>query len=728
MDSRPTGPVELSIQANAEASVSPATLTFDASSSTDWSTPKTVTVTAVNDDVDDGDVSSTITVSVEGSTADSKYNLLTSKTVSVTTIDNDVAGFTIKPNGGISATEGGNNGIFTVELDSRPTGNVVLSIQANAEASVSPATLTFDASSSTDWSTPKTVTITAVDDDVDDGDVSSTITVLVGGSTADSKYKLLTSKTVSVTTIDNDTVGLVLSKDNATMSENGTVSDNFSVVLTSEPTATVTLTLSDNDSSEVYYTPTSLVFGSGNWSTPQWVSLTGKDDNTSDGLQSILLTVSSDNSSTLDDQYDGLSASLTATTSDNDTVGLVVSKDNATVDERSGTDNFTVRLQSQPTDNVTLVLTVSDDNESSVSPSSLMFSPDNWSIAQTVLVSGVVDRFVDGSQNSTITVASDNSTSDSKYDGLSDNLTVITLDNDTAVVTIEDGSVLESATTAKMKLRLTNAVTSGFEVIVKTTPGTATSNDFTAISSQTVTFEEGSDNETKEVVITLRNDGMVEDNETLTLSMTSVSNSAIVITDTGTLTIVDDDVATLTIDNVSFSESAGSAIVTLKLDKDFMPGSFTVDVSTSDGTATTGDADYTSVENETVTFVGNADETQTVSITLRNDNLVEGNETFTVSMSNPSYGVLDVSDTATVTIVDDDNATLTIDDNTVDEGDNVTLTLRLDNKIWPAVLVWWFPPLMAVRPRGRTIRHSPRQSLCWLCERDSDGEHCIDGG
>ena len=131
------------------------------------------------------------------------------------------------------------------------------------------------------------------------------------------------------------------------MSENGSVSDNFSVVLSSQPTANVTLTLSDNDSTEVSATPSTLSFGSGNWSVAQWVTLTGKDDNVSDDNQSVLLTLTPSSS---DSKYNSssLAQTLTVTTSDNDTAGIVLSQDNVTVDERNGTDNFTVRLQSEP--------------------------------------------------------------------------------------------------------------------------------------------------------------------------------------------------------------------------------------------------------------------------------------------------------------------------------------------------------------------------------------------
>ena len=457
----------------------------------------------------------------------------------------------------------------------------------------------------------------------------------------------------------------------------------------------------------------------------QWVTLTGVDDNVSDDNQSVLLTLTPSSS---DSKYNSssLAQTLTVTTSDNDTVGLLVSQDNVTVDERNGTDNFTVRLQSEPTDNVTLTVTDNDSTEVSLSPATLSFGPDNWSVAQTVLVSGVADSFDDGNQTSTITIASDNGTSDVKYDGLSNSVIVTTQDNDTAAVTIDNVSVSENMTTATMVLRLTNGVSGNFTVNVSTSDGSARSSqyDYTAISSQTVSFA-GNDNETQSVSISLTDDSQVEGSETLTLRMVSVSNSGVDIGDTGTLTITDNDVATVTIADVSASESGGTATVTLVSDQSYGPG-FTLDVSTADGTAFSPD-DYTAVSSQTVSFAGNAGEQQTVSITLKSDTSIEGDESFTVSMSNPSNSaVLDISDNATVTITDDDTATLTIADRTVNEGDNVTLTLSLSSA--PAlpwtVVVSTVDGSAVAGSSGDYTSFSETVSLALGDEQDN--QHCID--
>ncbi len=118
---------------------------------------------------------------------------------------------------------------------------------------------------------------------------------------------------------------------------------------------------------------------------------------------------------------------------------------------------------------------------------------------------------------------------------------------------------------------------------------------------------------------------------------------------------------TITVDDVSVDEDAGTATVTFRADNP-LRGGYSFDVATSDGTASAG-SDYTAV-NQTLTFSGTAGETHTVSIPITDDADSEAVETFTISMSNASNATLvDVSDTATVTIRDNDSGSHTITPN-----------------------------------------------------------------
>ncbi|HZN36128.1 MAG TPA: dockerin type I domain-containing protein, partial [Pirellulaceae bacterium] len=130
---------------------------------------------------------------------------LADQTVSVTTLDNDVAAFTIVQSGGttqVSETVPSTD-TFTVVLNVQPLGNVVFTVTSGdlSEATVSPSPLTFTPG---DWNVPKTVTVSGVDDAVADGSQVSIVTVSVDDASSDNGFDPLPDQTVSVTTLDND--------------------------------------------------------------------------------------------------------------------------------------------------------------------------------------------------------------------------------------------------------------------------------------------------------------------------------------------------------------------------------------------------------------------------------------------------------------------------------------------------------------------------------------------
>ena len=77
--------------------------------------------------------------------------------------------------------------------------------------------------------------------------------------------------------------------------------------------------------------------------------------------------------------------------------------------------------------------------------------------------------------------------------------------------------------------------------------------------------------------------------------------------------------------SVAENVAGGTTTVTLSLDN-AVQGGFDVDVSTSDGTATVAGSDYTAISGQTVSFAGTAGETETVTVTLNNDAIAEGDE------------------------------------------------------------------------------------------------------
>ena len=98
--------------------------------------------------------------------------------MTVSTTDDDVAGFTISESeGSTSVAEAGSTDTMTVVLNAQPTSDVVFTIVSSdtGEATVT-STLTFTPAN---WDTPQIATITGIDDDIIDGSQTSTITVSV---------------------------------------------------------------------------------------------------------------------------------------------------------------------------------------------------------------------------------------------------------------------------------------------------------------------------------------------------------------------------------------------------------------------------------------------------------------------------------------------------------------------------------------------------------------------
>jgi hypothetical protein len=113
------------------------------------------------------------------------------------------------------------------------------------------------------------------------------------------------------------------------------------------------------------------------------------------------------------------------------TPGITVSPTNGVVtSEPGGQDSFEVVLNMQPTADVTIGISSSDTSEGEVDVSSLIFTPANWDIPQTVTITGVDDAIEDGDVAYTIITAQAVST-DPDYNGLDANdVSVTNLDDD----------------------------------------------------------------------------------------------------------------------------------------------------------------------------------------------------------------------------------------------------------------------------------------------------------
>jgi CSLREA domain-containing protein len=159
----------------------------------------------------------------------------------------------------------------------------------------------------------------------------------------------------------------------------------------------------------------------------------------------------------------------------------------------------------------------------------------------------------------------------------------------------------------------------------------------------------------KQVTVLVNGDLVIESNETFTVNLSNAANATISVSNgQGTGTILNDDVAgslQFSSTNFSVNENAGQATITITRTSGIGSG-VSVIYATQNGTATAGQ-DYTATSGS-LTFEAN-ETSKTFTIPIINDTIVEPNETVSLALFNPTAGgTLGTPNTATLTIVDDD--------------------------------------------------------------------------
>ncbi len=266
--------------------------------------------------------------------------------------------------------------------------------------------------------------------------------------------------------------------------------------------------------------------------------------------------------------------------------------------------------------------------------------------------------------------------------------------DDTATVSISSPSVTEGGSLAFV-VSIDNPVDASVTAMRKTADGTAKTtapSDYTALADAAITLFNANSTTTKTINVATTGDAIVEANETISLILSSLAASGRTVQFaggganlTGTGTIENDDKTTLTIADKSVSEATGTVTFTV-VSSNAVQGSFTIDYTTNDGTAKAG-SDYTA-KSETLTFDGTAGESKSFSVTITNENLVEADESFSISLLNLvqpagiAASAFDITDTATGTITNDDSAQFKISATaSATEGSPVVFTVTLTNPV-----------------------------------------------
>ena len=266
-----------------------------------------------------------------------------------------------------------------------------------------------------------------------------------------------------------------------------------------------------------------------------------------------------------------------------------------------------------------------------------------------------------------------------------DNDPIPTLSINNVTVTEVDAGTNTATFTATLSAASGKTVTVDYATSDVTATAPA---DYTGATG-TLTFAPGATTQT--IPITVQGDLSDEINETYRVTLSNPGNATIT-TAIGTGTITDNDpVPSIAIDDVTVTEgNAGTTNANFTVSLSVPSGmNVTVNYATANGTATQP-ADYTTTSG-TLTFTPGQG-TKTISVPVVGDVLDEIDETFVVNLSGPTNAT--IADSQGVgTITDDDPApSLTIDDQSVIEGDagtaNMTFTVtasaveRQDDDRW----------------------------------------------
>ena len=640
LSTQPTAQVTVAITgtASTDLSLDVTSLTFTTAT---WNTAQTVTVTAGEDDDATNDAATLLHAASGGDYAGETAS------VAVTVTDDDDVGLTLSTTA-LGVTEG-DDGEYTVRLSTQPTAQVTVAItgQAGTDLTLDTASLTFTTAT---WNTAQTVTVTAGEDDDASNDASTLLHTASGGDYAGE------TASVAVTVTDDETVGLTLSTTALGVTEGD--DGEYTVRLSTQPTAQVTVAITGTASTDLSLDVTSLTFTTATWNTAQTVTVTaGEDDDGANDAATLLHTASGGD-------YAGETASVAVTVTDDETVGLTVSTTALGVAE--GDDGeYTVRLSTQPTAQVTVAITGQAGTDLTLDTASLTFTTATWNTAQTVTVTAGEDD--DGANDAATLV---HTASGGDYAGETASVAVTVTDDDDVGLTLSTTALgVAEGDDGEYTVRLSTQPTAQVTVAITGQAGTDLTLDTASLTFTTATW-----NTAQTVTVTAGEDDDGA-NDAATLLHTASGGDYAGETASVAVTVTDDETVGLTLSTTALGVTEGD------------DGEYTVRLSTQPtaqvtvaitGTASTDlSLDVTSLTFTTATW----NTAQTVTVTAgEDDDATNDAATLLHAASGGDYAGETAS--VAVTVTDDDDVGLTLSTTAlgVTEGDDGEYTVRLSTQ------------------------------------------------
>lgn len=685
----------------------PTTVMFSAGAGNGATAMATNVVTIINDgDIEDNeDIDLTVAINTDNTGG----QVTATGTHTVTILDDDTPRVVILNEGAansntdLSAANESETLTYTV---SRETGaDVTLTVEfaitgsaGSTDFAVSGTGVTYDSGTGLGsislpmGSNEVDITVTPMDDNIVEGD--ETVIVTLMEETTGPNYNIGSPAAQTGTISDIDTANVAISAPTITETDaNQTVT--FDVTLDA-PVAggfdvAIGSALGTAEMTDFNLVTTSVTFG---------------DESTA--TQSVSVTIVGDQIVEIDETFDISLGAITNTTlgarinTGGPATGTIQNDDTATVSvsaptitgDTGQTVNFTVSVDAEVEGgfdvNFSSALDANteagDLTVNTVSP--VTFAGTSSTETQNISVTITDDMIVEDAETFTITLDSTNNANVSVSSSNGSATGTITND-DTATLSISaaaanqtegDGGTADVIYT----ISLDNPVEGGFDVAVGTSGSATLTDDFT-ISGSSVTFGDA-DTGDKTVTVSINGDTVVEDNETVTVTLGDVTNTsavqdaAITTGASDSTTIDNDDAATLTITadaSPAMEGDSGTQDVTYTVSVDAaVQGGFTVALNSS-GSADSSDF---SLSGSSVTFAGTAGEMETFTLSVNGDETVELDETATITLgtvsgtSSEQAGDIATGASDSTTITNDDSATVSITGVSQDEGAAGTTT------------------------------------------------------
>jgi len=371
----------------------------------------------------------------------------------------------------------------------------------------------------------------------------------------------------------------------------------------------------------------------------------------------------------------------TLTITDNDgfpTVNLSVSPATST---ETGSPTITVTATAssavvgEQTVDVNLSGTATDDDFIEEIPASITIPDGETTASFTVDIND--DELVEGSETGTFTISNPSS---GIVLGTTTTGEVAITDNDDFSTVNLSVSPATSTETGSPTITVTATASSavvGDQTVDVNLSGTATAADFTGEIPASITIADGET--TGSFTVDINDDELVEGSETGTFTISN-SSSGIVLgtTTTGEVAITDNDdfsTVNLSVSPATSTETGSPTITVTATASSAVVGDKTVDVNLS-GTAIADD--FTGEIPATIT-IADGETTGSFTVDINDDELVEGSETGTFTISNPSSGIfLGTTTTGEVTITDNDDfpsVNLLVSPVTITETGSPTITV-----------------------------------------------------